>query len=198
MDTTTLSHPPSLLQELIEENTGSDILPSLYDELLFQLAGTYPSVHQKLRMIRGEIAKRTCKLVSLSQRNINADLTFDDIQMLLNLLKNRSFCLSLELNAQLEVPPRSAIDGNMDIPPGDHVPTDSNTNFGWSSATYHNAHSEPLRFRNTPFPAIPPPPICVEGVSPILSTVSGSHALYQDPSAIPSRSHGLYFPCIQA
>lgn len=98
-------------------------------------------------MIRGEIAKQTIELVSLSQRMEIADLTFNDIRVLLDLLRHCSVCPFKKVSARLEGSPRPAIGPKLKIATNDHEPHNSNPNYGRAKATYHIAHSRPLPFQ---------------------------------------------------
>lgn len=71
-------------------------MPSLYAELISQLAWPNDSVSQNLRMIHGEIGRLTNKLVSipLYQTKESADFTSDDIRMPLYLWKRCFLSLS--------------------------------------------------------------------------------------------------------
>lgn len=86
IDRSTLSRPPSYVNRSIKDHDGLNLL-FLYAELLSQLAGPYASVLQELWTIREEIAKLTNNLVTLSLHMDTTDLTFDNIRMLLTVLK---------------------------------------------------------------------------------------------------------------
>lgn len=151
----------------MEKHIGSDFLPFLYAKPLSQVVRPHASVPLKLRVISRVIAILTIKLVSISQQRDGADLTLDDICMLSNPLKYRSILLSQTKNGCLEEPFCPAINHRMDIINDDHGPTDSSSSYNWLSAPYHLAHSRLLPFPNTTFPAIPPPPIGLEAITPI-------------------------------
>lgn len=85
------------------ENYGLDLF--LYVKLLLQLALPYDKTPHELRMTFGKTAKITSALGSPSQSMKNNFLSFEDICMMLDLLKHRSVCLSGEVNALLEEPP---------------------------------------------------------------------------------------------
>lgn len=112
-------------------------------------------------MILAEIAKQTKKLVPLSQRMDSTDLAFDDISMLLELLKHCSICRSQKVDSRLKGLPRQATDRKMDIPTKNYGSVNSNISSGRSSATYHTSRLGQLSFLNIPFSAILPPPIDV-------------------------------------
>lgn len=118
MDRSTVPPLPSSLLGLMENHDSFDFLPSHYAELLSKLAKLYSNEHQELKIMREEINKLKIKLVSLSQRMVSADLTIEDIPLLLELLKNRSTFLSQEVDAQLERPPSSAKGRKIYIPTG--------------------------------------------------------------------------------
>lgn len=95
----------------------------------------------------------------------------------------------------------------MDIQTDDHGRYSFNTHFRRSSATYHSAHFGQLPFPNTLFSAVKPPRIGVEGVPPILRTVSDYPVsdypasdysvsdypgLFQDQCATPARPFRRY------
>lgn len=130
--------------------------------------------------MREETAKPTIKLVShsfllsfsLFQEMDNVYVIFDNIRLLLDLLKHRSHHLSKEMDVRLESSPRPAMDSKMNIARDYHGPFTVHTSFRQSSATYHTAQFRPLIYSNTPFSAISWPPIGVESVSPILLIVS--------------------------
>lgn len=71
-------------------------------------------------MIEREITKLTNKIVSHSQWVQNADLTFDEIFLSLNLLKHRYVCSSLKVEAWQEGPPYLAMDRKMTILKNEH------------------------------------------------------------------------------
>lgn len=121
----------------MEENTGFNFTTSLYAELLSQLAGSYANVPQELRVIRGEISELTNKTASLSEPVDSADLIFDTIRVLLDLLKHSFDRLFPKVDDELEGPSRQAIDQRMDISTGDHGPIDPCTNNRRSSTSYH-------------------------------------------------------------
>lgn len=85
----------------------------------------------------------------------------------------------------------------MNIPTDDRGPFHSNINFKQSSSTYYIANYRPLPFPNTPFLAISPRPIRVEGAPPIRCTVSDTPALFRDLSATPMRMLGRFCPVVQ-
>lgn len=134
-------------------------------------------------MIRAEIANLTSKLVSLLQRMVGANITFDEIRMPLDLFIHRSARFSQEAKAWLKGPSHHAMDRKVNNPTGDHSPTISCSIYRRSWATYHNAHSGHFPFQNTLLPAMFPSPISVEGVSPIPFTASDSPALFEDKRA---------------
>lgn len=149
----TLFRLPSTLPGLMEDDDGLAFLPSLYSELLIQLAGRYASIPQELSMIIGEIVKLTNELGSLSQRMGSAVLTFHGIRMLLDLLKY-SVCLSQEMEAWMTEPPCPGMDRKIFISTCDSGPTDSSTHYSKSPAIYHTAHSGLLPISNSLFPVI--------------------------------------------
>lgn len=124
----------------------------------------------------------------------SADLRFNNIRVSLDLFKHCSICLSQEVHGWSEGPLRSAMDPKMDILADEHGPSSPNTNFRRTLATYHPTHSGALSFPRTPFPAISTPPIGVDGVSPVLPTLSDFPAIFQVPSATPIGSLGPYCP----
>lgn len=136
--------------------------------MIFQFAAPYTSVSLELHILRNEITKLKNDLVTISKQMDGGDMTFDDIRMLLDLLKNRFVCLSLEVDTRMEGPLRLAMDRILTIATDDHEVPSSNTNFERLSATYHNTHSEPLLFPNTFFPVNPPPTVAVKNFRPFL------------------------------
>lgn len=82
------------LKRLIKGQSDLDFVPSLYVALKSQLAGSYAYVRKELRAIIVEITKLTTEIVSLFHQMRNADLTFDDIWMSLDLLKRCPVCHS--------------------------------------------------------------------------------------------------------
>lgn len=123
-------------------------------------------------MICEQVATLANKLVSLSQLTNSVELTFGGNKNLLDLFERHVVCLSQEVDAWLEAPPRPAMDWKMYFPTDDHEPSKSITCFRQSSATTHTAHFGPLPSPNSPFPAIQPPPIAVKVAAPILPTVT--------------------------
>lgn len=144
-DRSTLSHLSFSLQELTNDHDEIDFLLSLYAELLLKLAGPYTSVPREIRIIRGDIAKLAKNPVFIPSRMERAYLTFDDIEMSMDLLKHRSICLFQDSDSPLERHPPLAMNCKTDIPTDYHRPLKSNTNFRGSSTTYHTASSGPLR-----------------------------------------------------
>lgn len=119
-------------------------------------------------MVGGEIAKLAEELISISQQMDSADLIFDNLRMWLDLVKHRSDCLSLEVDARLKRPSCTALDRKTDISTDGHGTTDSNSSYRWPSETYNTAHSRLFPFWNTSFPTISPPPIDVRAFCPSL------------------------------
>lgn len=78
----------------MENHDGLYFLPISYAELLLQRAGPYTSVAQELRMNRGGVARLAIEFVTLSEQVNSADLTFEKITILWDLLKYCSVCLS--------------------------------------------------------------------------------------------------------
>lgn len=99
----------------MEKTTSLNVYLHLYTELLLQLKGLYASVWQELRKMCGAIFELTTELASLLEQIDSVVLTFDDNRMLQDLLKHQFFCLSQELDAQMEGPPRPVMDRKMDI-----------------------------------------------------------------------------------
>lgn len=187
----------SSLRGMIKEYDGLDFFSSLYVEPVSQLARLYDSVFKDLRIIKEEIANLSNKHISLPQRMESAALYFEHIRMSLNLLKNRSICISQGVDARLEWPSCLAMDREMDVPTDDHGPSMSNTNLRRSSTIWHIAHYEPLHFPNALFRAISLPPIGGWGVSSIPPPVPDSFALFQDASATPYGCLVPYYPVVQ-
>lgn len=126
--------PPRLasaLQGLMDDYNELDFLPSLLAKLLSELAGFYANIPLQLRMISGEIAILTTKLVILSQRMHSADLSlfFDDVKMLIKPLKHLSVHLSQMVAALLAGPQRKGMNHKMDILSDNQRPFYSKTNF---------------------------------------------------------------------
>lgn len=124
----------------------------------------------------------------------SANPTFNETRMFPDLLTHCAVCLSQEVDAQWEWPPPSATDLEMEILTDDHTPSNSNNNFRRSPATCHTSHFGPIPFRNTLFLAIQPLPIDLEGIPPILHTISDSPVPFQQSNATLPRSFGLNFP----
>lgn len=126
----------------------------------------------------------------------SADLTFDDMKLLLGLLEHHYNCLSQEVDAQLEQPHHTAMNRKMDILTDNHEASTSNTYFRRLSATYDTTHSGPLPFLGTLFSTIPPPSVSVEGATSICTTVSDSE-VFENLRATTSWSHVSYCTGIQ-
>lgn len=125
----------------------------------------------------------------------NADTSFDDITISLNLLKLRFVCLSQEVDTRMEEPLCPAVDRKMYILPDDHEPSNSISTYRRSSVTYYTPRSGPLSIPNTKFLAISPSSIGVKDISPISPTVSDSLAQNLNSSTTPLQQSGPYCPC---
>lgn len=107
----------------------------------------------------------------------NDYLPLDVIKMFSDQLKHCFVRLSQEMDFWLEGLSSSVMDHKMEISTEDHGPSSSNIYNRRSSATTHTAHSGHLSFSNTHILANPPPPMDMEGVGSISSTVSDSSVL---------------------
>lgn len=75
-----------------------------------------------------------------------ADPTFEDIWILLDLVKRRFVCLSQKVDSQLDGPLCPVMDCKMDIPTDDGELPNSDANLRRSSATNHATHFGQLPF----------------------------------------------------
>lgn len=182
------------LPGFMQNHESSESFLFQYVKLLSQFSGPYANVPRELRMICWEIAKLTSELISFCQRMESADLTFNDIIMLLDHLKHHHICLSPKEKARLEGFSCPATECKVEITTDDQGPSKCNIIFRLTPAFYHTPYHGQLPFLNTPFSAILPPPIGIKGFPPICLAVYDSQVLFHNPSASPSSSCGLHCP----
>lgn len=88
-------------------------------------------------------------------------------QNVLEILKNCSVCLSQKVGALFEGTLRSAMNGKIEIPTGNHGSIDNHSSHRKPLATYHTARYGPLLVPNTFLSAISPFLINVEAFPPL-------------------------------
>lgn len=125
------------------------------------------------------------------------ELIFENIRMLSDQLKHRSFRLKQGEHVRLKKPSRWTSNCKMDILTDDYGPTDSSSSFKRSLATHHTANSGLLSFQNTPFPTASLTSVGLRTAAPILHNVSNFPALFQEPSATSLQSFGPYCSVVQ-
>lgn len=105
-------------------------------------------------MIRGEIVKLTNRMDALFPKMNNADLTEEDIRMLLGLLWDGSVRLYQRVDARLKGPPRQALGSKMNTWTHIHGNSSSNTCFRRSTTIKNTAFLGSLPFQNMLLKAI--------------------------------------------
>lgn len=108
------------------------------------------------------------------------DLTFDDIRILLILLKHSSVRLSQGVEARLKGPSSPAMDHEMYIPTDDHESSSFISTITLSSAIYRFVHSGELPFQTVPSPQFLRHQLAWRDVAPIPPIVSEFSALVEN------------------
>lgn len=132
------------------------MLGSLSTGIKSQLAGSYADDANAIRRTREQLTELTNKLAPLAHCFEIAGLTFNDSQMVLEILTHYFVRQSLKGDPSFVGHPRAVIVCKMDIFTDDFGPFNTNYRYRKWRGSYGTTHSGPFPFPNTPFLAILP------------------------------------------